>query len=255
MLIRPAVMTQCNHGQLLPGLLHWFSGLAPLDCSLPEGFGIYLRLRARSHSRPNIRSDTSGLKECIIWVRKRDGQTGNPGETCSVKGWNRRAGAEPASAYWVLGRTGLGREGPGRSGPGASVLVGCSRARHWAVCPSSPSSHPSPSPRPTVPGHQVWAEQEGGFSAGRVVKAHCVLKLGAEVRRGGSLGSRSDPGVIVVSVSSQLRRRRSMSLSTMTLRAGPQHPSGTGPLSFSTPSPAAPRLRERVQDPARDETH
>ena len=98
-------------------------------------------------------------------------------------------------------------------------------------------------------------KQHKGFSAGRVVKAHCVLKLGAEVRRGGSPGSRSDPGVIVVSVSSQLRRRRSMSLSTMTLRAGPQHPSGTGPLSFSTPSPAAPRLRERVQDPARDETH
>ena len=87
------------------------------------------------------------------------------------------------------------------------------------------------------------------------VKARCVLKLGAEVRRGRSPGSRSDPGGIVVSVSSRLRRRRLMSLSTVTLRAGPQHPSGAGPLSFSTPSPAAPRLRERVQDPARDETH
>ena len=171
-----------------------------LDCSLPEGFGVYLHLCARSHTRPNIRSKTSGLKECIIWVRKRDGQTGNPGEMCSVKGQNGRAGRQslPASAG-CSGQPAWGGRG-GKSGLGASGLVGGSQAPAtpglFSCLPPPPAPHLLPGPLFQI--IRYGQSEKGGSQPAAWVKARCVLKLGAEVGRGGSPGSCSDPGVIVV---------------------------------------------------------
>lgn len=106
--------------------------------------------------------------------------------------------AEPASVCWVLRTTGLGRERgevwTGGLGAGGRFSGPC---HPWAILLSPPSSRPTPSPRPTLPGHQVWAKREGGSQPASWVKARCVLKLGAEVGRGGHRGAAVTPASLL----------------------------------------------------------